>query len=394
MNRPAPGLTGTGRQRNIPGHGPFGSLSHPELSAPLRGRQVSGVSPAPRSVVIVLLSAIGDVVHGMPIATSLRRAWPNAGIHWVIQPLGRELVGPHPAVDEFIPFDRSRGAAGFADFRRRVAGRSFDLAIGLQVYMKAGVLTRLLPARRRLGFDRARARDLNWLFTNERIPAHAPQHVQDQYFEFLDYLGVPVFREWEFAFSEEERQAQRRFFDGIDRPALAVVLRTTRPGKNWPLERYARVLEIAESDLGLQPVLIGSRATAEAAAAEELLRLTRARPIVALENDLRRLAWILDGARIGLSPDTGPLHVAVGLGTPTVSLFGYTDPKRVGPYRRFQDLVIDRYTRPGEVTPSMEFRSGNMERITIQDVAEKLEHAMRAYGLDDSIPVPPRSPGL
>ncbi len=188
----------------------------------------------PRSVVIVLLSAIGDVVHGMPIATSLRRAWPDARIHWVIQSLGRGLVGPHPAVDEFIPFDRSRGAAGFADFRRRVTGRSFDVAIGLQVYMKAGVLTRMLPARRRLGFDRARARDLNWLFTNERIPAHPPQHVQDQYFEFLDYLGVPALREWEFAFSEEERQAQLRFFERIDRPALAVVLRTTRPGKNWP----------------------------------------------------------------------------------------------------------------------------------------------------------------
>ena len=355
---------------------------------------MSGDSPGPGSVVIVLLSAIGDVVHGMPIATSLRRAWPDTRIHWVIQPVGRGLVGPHPAVDEFLLFDRSRGVAGFGGFRRQIKGRTFDLTIGLQVYLKAGVLTGMLPSRRKLGFDRARARDLNWLFTNERIPARVPQHVQDQYFEFLDYLGVPVRREWEFQFSELERQAQARFFDPIDKPTLAVVLRTTRPGKNWPLDRYARVLEIAESDLGLQPVLIGSRAPAEAAAADELTRLTRARPINALENDLRRVAWILDGARFALSPDTGPLHVAVGLGTPTVSLFGYTDPKRVGPYRRFHDLVIDRYTRPGEVTPTMEFRPGNMERITVQDVAEKLEHAVRTYTVDGTIPVPPSSPDL
>jgi heptosyltransferase I len=355
---------------------------------------MSGDSPAPGSVVIVLLSAIGDVVHGMPIASSLRRAWPDTRIHWVIQPVGRELVGPHPSVDEFLMFDRSRGVAGFSDFRRQIAGRTFDLAIGLQVYMKAGVLTGMLPARRKLGFDRARARDLNWLFTNERIPAHAPQHVQDQYFEFLDYLGVPSQLEWDFGFSELECEARTRFFDPIDRPTLAVVLRTTRLGKNWPLDRYARVLEIAETDLGLQPILIGSRAPAEAAAADELIRLSRARPINALENDLRRLAWILDGASIALSPDTGPLHVAVALGTPTVSLFGYTDPKRVGPYRRFHDLVIDRYTRPGEVTPSMEFRPDNMGKITVEDVAEKLEHAVRSYGVEGEFPVPSSSPDL
>ena len=348
----------------------------------------------PESVVIVLLSAIGDVVHGMPVATSLRRAWPETRIHWVIQSPGLALVAPHPAVDEFLLFDRSSGLEGFADFRRQISNRHFDLTIGLQVYMKAGLLTGMLPSRRKLGFDPARARDLNWLFTNEQIPAHEPQHVQDQYFEFLDYLGVPACREWEFGFSEQERVDQARFFEQIERPTLAVVLRTTRQGKNWPLDRYARVLEIAETDLGLRPVLIGSRAPAEAAAAEELIRLTRARPINALENDLRRLTWILDGSNFALSPDTGPLHVAVALRTPTVSLFGYTDPKRVGPYRRFQDLVIDRYTRPGEVTPSMEFRPGNMEQITVEDVAEKLEHAVRSYGADGSIAVRPSLPGL
>lgn len=337
-------------------------------------------SAQPESVVIVLLSAIGDVVHGMPVATSLRRAWPDARIHWVIQPVGHALVEPHPAVDEFFLFDRGSGLKGFADFRRRMAGRGFDLALALQVYMKAGLLTGMLPAARKLGFDRTRARDLNWLFTTEHIPAHEPQHVQEQYFEFLTHLGVPVVREWEFGFTEKELAARDRFFEPLDRPTLAVVLRTTRPGKNWPLDRYARVLEIAEFDLGLQPVLIGSRAPAEASAAEELMRLTRARPVNALENDLRRLAWILDGADFALSPDTGPLHVSVALGTPTVSLFGYTDPKRVGPYRRFQDLVIDRYTREGEDTPSMEFRPGNMERITVDDVAARLELAVRRYG--------------
>jgi heptosyltransferase I len=314
------------------------------------------------------LSAIGDVVHGMPVVASLRRAWPACRITWVIQPAAHPLVAGHPDVSDFVVFDRSRGARGLLDFRRAVAGRRFDLVLALQVYLKAGLLTWMLPSPRKLGFDRRRARDMNWLFTTERIPPHAPQHVQDQYFEFLEHLGVPAVRRWDFAFSEEERAAQREFFGRLERPALAVILRTTREAKNWPVERYARVLEAAESELGLQPLLVGGEGPAERAAAEEVMRLTRAGPVNALRNDLRRLAWLLDGSALALSPDTGPLHVAVALGTPTIGLYGATDPKRVGPYRRFGDLVIDRHARPG-----------GMERIAAGDVLEKLELALRRY---------------
>jgi heptosyltransferase I len=205
---------------------------------------------APRSIAVVLLSAIGDVVHGMPIVTSLKRAWPEAKISWVIQPVAHALVEPHPDVDEYIVFDRAAGAGGFRDFR--------SLAVALQVYLKAGVLTAMLDSPRKLGFDRRRARDFNWLFTSERIPPHEPQHVQDQYFEFLQHLGVEPVREWRFEFSQAESEARRTFFAELDRPVLAVVVGTTRPGKNWFPDRYARVLEVAEADLGLQSVIVGS----------------------------------------------------------------------------------------------------------------------------------------
>jgi heptosyltransferase I len=334
---------------------------------------------APRSIAVVLLSAIGDVVHGMPIVTSLKRAWPDARITWVIQPLAHALVEPHPDVDEFIVFDRSAGPAAFRDFRRRVAGRRFDLVVGLQVYLKAGLLTALLRSPRKLGFDRRRARDMNWLFTSERIPAHEPQHVQDQYFEFLHYLDVDPVLEWRFEFSERERAARDRFFEELDRPALAVVLGTTRPGKNWLPERYARVLEAAETDFGLRPVIVGSESRAELEAAGRVIGSSRSSPVSALRDDLRRLAWILDGSALMLSPDTGPLHIASALGTPVIGLYGYTDPKRVGPYRGPPELVIDRFSRPGETVPSAEFRPGNMERISVDDVLEKLDLAVRRF---------------
>ena len=332
---------------------------------------------APRSIAVVLLSAIGDVVHGMPVVTSLKRAWPDARITWVIQPVAHALVESHPDVDEFIVFDRAAGLAAFREFRSNVAGRRFDLVVTLQVYLKASLLTALLDSTRKLGFDRHRARDLNWVFTTERIPPHEPQHVQDQYFEFLQHLGVEAVHEWKFAFGQAEAEARRGFFAELDRPALAVVVGTTRPGKNWLPERYARVLEVAETDLGLKPIIVGSEHPVELAAARQVVASTRARPIVALKNDLRRLAWILDGSALVLSPDTGPLHMATALGTPVIGLYGYTDPKRVGPYRGPRDLIIDRYSRPGETVPSAEVRSGNMEKIEVNEVLEKIERAAR-----------------
>ncbi len=164
-----------------------------------------------------------------------------------------------------------------------------------------------------------------------------------------------------------------------------MILRTSRPGKNWLADRYARVLEIAEHDFGFRPLLVGSAAPAEAALADEVTRLTRASPVNALADDLRGLAALLDGCALLLSPETGPLHVAVALGVPTIGLYGYTDPKRAGPYRRFGDLTIDRYSRPGETVPSMEFRPGNMERIEVEDVAEKLELAVSRYGTRQAV---------
>lgn len=334
----------------------------------------------PRSAAVVLLSAIGDVVHGMPVLTSLREAWPEARLDWVVERRIHPLVAPHPDVDEFLLFDRSAGVRGFLDLWRRTRGRRYDLVLDLQVYLKAGLVTGLLDADVKLGFDRGRARDLNALFTTHRIPPGPVRHTQDQYFEFLDPLGVEPVPEWRFAFGEEERTEQRRFFARFDRPVLAVVVRTTREDKDWPVERYARVLEIAEGDLGLAPVVVGSAAEEERAVARAVMERSGADVTDALANDLRRLAWILEGAALTLSPDTGPLHVSSAVATPVVGLYGATDPKRTGPYREaYRELVVDAFTDPGETEPRHEYRSGRMERITVEAVAARLEEAVRRF---------------
>ncbi len=340
--------------------------------------------PSPR-VAIVMLSAIGDTVHVLPVANALRRAAPGIRLTWVIQSVPHRLVHNHPAIDEFIFFRWKRGLGGFSRFtaaRRELQEREFDLVIDLQVYFKAGLLTWFARAPVKLGFDRRRARDLNWLFTTHKIPPHENQHVQDQYFEFLDCLDVlHDSPEWGIVISEEEREAQRRFFDEIDKPVCSVVLGTSKPRKDWPAERYARLLEIIEGDFGFRSVIIGGPSAGERAAAEAVLAQTRAKPINMLGDDLRKLVYLIDGSALLVSPDTGPLHISRALETPVVGLYGYTNPKRSGPYRFCEELVVDGYARhPGEDYPiTMEYRPGGMERVTVETVREKIELAVSSY---------------
>lgn len=342
--------------------------------------------PPPREVCIVMLSAIGDAMHVLPVANALKRAWPETRITWVLQPGPHALVLGHPAVDEFIVFHR-RGGLGawrpFVEFARAVRGRWFDLLLGLQVYFKAGALTALAPAEVKLGFDRERARDLQWLVTNARIPAHTPQHVQDQYLEFARFLGVdPEPVTWDLRLAEAERDAQATFFGALGAPAMAVVVGTSDPRKNWTAEGYARVLDAAERRHGLRAVLVGGSSRTERTLADAVLARTSARVVDALGDDIRKLLWIVEGSALTLSPDTGPLHVSRAVGTPVVGLFGRTNPKRTGPYRAYGELVVDGYAdHPGEDYPLEKAYRDGMKRITADMVLDKVALAVRRYGV-------------
>jgi heptosyltransferase I len=326
-------------------------------------------------ICIVMMSAAGDTVHVLPVINALKRHAPGVQVSWVLQPAPATLVRGHRSVDEILLFDRARGWRAFAEMRRALTARPFDLVINLQVYLKAGLITAMTKAPMKLGFDRARARDLNWLVTTHRIPPHPGQHVQDQYFEFLQYLGVPHEPVvWDIGPWPDERAWQREFYSTFERPAAPIVVATSKPEKDWLPERWAEVVDALWHDFGLEPVLVGGRSSRELHAESVITARTRHRPRSALGSGLRRLVAILDGAALALSPDTGPLHMAVALERPVVSLMGYTNPKRTGPYRRYRDLIVDAYGDPGEDYPVVpETRPGRMHRIHVRDVLDKVE---------------------
>jgi len=329
----------------------------------------AGTSNVPDNICIVMMSAVGDAVHVLPVINALKRVNPKTRITWVLQPGPAALVRGHRSVDEIIVFDRAKGWRAFADVRTEL------------VYFKAGIVTAFAHAPVKLGFDRSRARDFNWLFTNRKIPKGPVQHVQDQYFEFLYALGVsPEPVTWDYGPNAAERAWQREFSASTDRPIASIVVGTSKPEKDWIPERWAEVSDALYDKFGMQVVLVGGRSARELNAERIVMERTRHKPRSELGSGLRKLVSILDASSLVVSPDTGPLHMSVALDRPVISLMGYTNPKRTGPYRKFKDLIIDAYGDPGENYPiSMENRPGRMARIETSDVLAKVALWQRRY---------------
>jgi len=247
-----------------------------------------------RRICIVMMSAIGDAVHVLPVITALKRHDPTSKITWILQSAPASLVRGHPDVDEILILDNGRGWRGLLDLRTRLAQRTFDLVIDLQVYLKAGLVTAFTHAPVKLGFDKARARDMNWLFTNVRIPPHASQHVQDQYLEFLTALDVPAEPlEWKLGPWPSELAARDLVLDALSRPFAVLVIGATHREKEWIPERWAELASALRSDFGLEPVLAGGRSARELETAH-LIDAAGAHAHSTLGAPLRDLVTILD----------------------------------------------------------------------------------------------------
>jgi heptosyltransferase I len=328
-----------------------------------------------------MMSALGDAVHVLPVINALKRHDPGCHITWFLQPGPASLMRGHPRIDDIVVFQKSRGWRALLDVRRDVAGQRFDLVLALQVYIKAGLVTMMLRSPVKLGFDRARARDMNWLFTNRRIPPHAPQHVQDQYFEFLTALEIPYEPpEWGLGPFPTERVAQREFFTPIKRPVASLVIGASHPQKEWLPERWAELAAALDRDYGLEVVLAGGRSPRELETERIMTEKLGKAPRSTLGVPLRELVGLLHGSALVVSLDTGPLHMAVALDRPVISLMGYNNPKRVGPYRKFHDLLVDAYGDPGEDYPiTLAHRLDRMPRITVRDVLDRVEVWSRRY---------------
>lgn len=335
----------------------------------------------PGHVCIILLTGLGDVVHGLPVVNALRRAWPTTRITWVVEPMPAGILQPHGAIDDVIIYHKKRDLAGVIELRRRMARERFDLAINFNIYFKSIFATLFSGARERWTFGRDRARDGVWLAGNHHLPERPRRHTQDMFLEFVEAVGVdPHPLEWRLVITPEERAQQREFIDRLEgRRAVALVPASANVKKDWPALRYVEVVNAIEHDLRARAVLVGGPGERETAAARLIEQKAAVKPLWQMKDGVRRLIWIMDACAAAVAPDTGPLHIARAVETPVVGLFGHTNPWRVGPYRAYEDLWIDAYTEPGEAPDPSSFtpKLGRMETIEPRAVIEKVERALR-----------------
>lgn len=330
-----------------------------------------------KSIAVVRMSAIGDVVHTLPVVCSIHDAVPDARITWLIQPTPHQLIRDHPAVDEFILFNRRPLWRGLVELSRGLRDRRFDLVLDLHTSLKAGLATSMIDAPRKIGFDRRRAPELNFLFTNERIPPRPRGHVQEEMLEFLDHLEIPRRADWGIGPSADEEDRFGPLLPAFPGPTVAMVVASSLPAKDWPADRFAALVDTVADTHGARTIIVGGRSPAEDRTVAAITAAAKSPPLDLRAWDLRRLAYLIHRSDVLVSPDSGPLHIGVALGTPSVALMGYTNPKRVGPVR-FHDLMIDAFGDPGEeYTADADYREGRMIRIGVDQVAAKVAQALR-----------------
>ncbi|GAA4862520.1 glycosyltransferase family 9 protein [Luteimonas vadosa] len=336
----------------------------------------------PRSICLLRLSALGDATHVVPLVRTLRRAWPGVALTWVIGKAEHRLLEGLDGV-EFLVYDKATGLAGMRALRRRLQGRRFDALLQMQVAARANLLSAFIPAGRRIGYDRSRAKDLHGLFVDERIPDRPGIHVLDAIGSFCEPLGLRQDQvAWELPVPDEARAWARSQWPGDGAPVLLVSPCSSHALRNWRAERYAAVADHAASG-GWRVVLCGGRSALERETTDAILAAMRSPALDLVGKDtLKQLPALLERADLVLTPDSGPMHIANAMGSKVLGLHAASNPARSGPYSDPR-YCVDRYDDAarkylGKPAAALKWgakieREGVMDLVEVEDVVAAFE---------------------
>jgi len=288
----------------------------------------------PQRILLVKLSAMGDIIHALPVACSLKHRFPQCQISWIVKSKWTVLLEGNPYVDEVIAFDRTSLAA-MLDVRRVLRERKFDVAVDCQGLVQSSLLARISAAKQRWGFDASELKEKQaaLLYTN-RVAAPA-KHVVDKCLAIAEALGAKRCLEFPIPAGRPEGTLP-------DGPFVLAAPLAGWASKQWPLEYYKRLASLLKVPL----VLNGPPGTPHVGGT-----LAHVSGIPGLIDATRRALAV-----VGI--DSGPLHLAAALGKPGVAIFGPTDPARNGPYGNTIEVLrtasaVTTYKRDVEVAASM-----------------------------------------
>ncbi len=318
----------------------------------------------------------------VPVVRTIQKYWPETELTWIIGKNEAKLIGDIPGI-EFIKFDKAKGLGSYRSIARQTRHRKFDVLLCAQVSLRANIISTLIHADLKLGYDSARAKDLHSFFVTHHIKPTPQQHVLDSFFSFIEHIGLPD-RDMRWGYNipdEAYRFANIKLAD--DRFKVIISPCSSHLLRNWRAECYAAVADHAIRSFDAQVILCGGRSETELKMGQEIEAHMEMKALNLIGKDtLKKFLALLQGADVIISPDSGPAHMAAGLGTPVIGLYAASNPRRSGPYFS-QQWCVNRYDDAAKAFKKKSENElkwgtkleypGVMDLITIDAVVSKLD---------------------
>jgi heptosyltransferase I len=342
--------------------------------------------PPLQRVCLLRLSAIGDTCHAAAALRAFQAAWPETRFTWIIGKLEAKLMSAILPGVEFISFDKGATFKELLRLRGLLRERRFDLLLDLQLSFRASLVSRYIEAPIKLGFDRKRARELQWLFTNAQIPPATREHVLDSFMGFARACGIdPDKPYWDVTLPLDALDYAHQVIPDST-PTLLISPCSSHEARNWAAPRYAAVADYAVGTHGMRVVLVGGRSALESRMGEAICSAANHPVLNQIGKDtLPQLLGLMSRAAVLLSPDSGPAHMATMVELPVIGLYAATNPQRAGPYYSRQ-WCVDKYNAASLKylgKPAAEIawttkieRAGVMDLISVEDVTGRLDALM------------------
>ena len=334
---------------------------------------------APRSIVIVKLSAIGDVIHGIPTAVALKQSFPDSTISWVVEGRSADILAGHNAVDHLFRLPRGwlKSFKQILHLRQQLRRFQADAVIDLQGLLKSSVVTFLAGSRLRIGHAKPESREGAWITYTDPIVSRS-EHVVERNLDLLRPLGI---KKNSFGFDMPTWPVSQRriekWFSQLQFQAQPMII---NPGagwisKQWPPDRFATFAKAMWQKHRVESLVVWG-GSSEEKIAKEIVRNAGRGTTLAPATTLQDLGELCRKARLFISGDTGPLHLAAAVGTPCVGLFGPVPAARNGPYGN-KHIIIE---PPPAVRPHWKNRktdTESMAAITVEQVLAAVESGLR-----------------
>lgn len=302
------------------------------------------------NILIVKLSAIGDVIHTLPSLTAIRKLYPDAHITWVVEEAAADIIKNHPHLDSVLISRRKswikylgkgeffRPLREMRAFFKELRQRPYDLVIDFHGLLKSAIIVLLAGGKRKLGYDSLQ--EFSGLFYNEKIPEDMNKHAVDRYLDFPRHLGATI-DEAEFTLPMDNNadlmvHTLLKKYNLASKKFIAINPIAYWETKIWDNEKFARLADLIKTKLNLEIVFTGS----EKEQIEKIISCMTTKAVnLSGETSLSALAYLYRKALMLITTDSGPMHLAAAVETPVVALFGPTDPQRTGPYGQGHTII-------------------------------------------------------